>query len=183
MRRFHYHLRSRFGLASFARLWLLVEGESEFWIRIQSDSSTWISDGGLGLFDPTPAALTAERAPRVYAWTEVMEDLSGLEPGDDWCSADQLPDSIRGLLGEVGSYNTPKDRHGDYRGGTIGASPAYSFTAHVAEVEVDSPMAQKETFAPILYIIEYDTFDQAIALINFPDELPEGLAGLVRAVV
>ncbi len=42
-----------------------------------------------------------------------------------------------GLLGEVGSYNTPKDRHGDYRGGTIGASPAYSFTAHVAEVDVD----------------------------------------------
>lgn len=43
-----------------------------------------------------------------------------------------------GLLGEIGSYNTPKDRHGEYRGGTIGASPAYSFTAHVAEVEVDS---------------------------------------------
>ena len=42
-----------------------------------------------------------------------------------------------GLLGEVGSYNTPKDRHGDYRGGTIGASPAYSFTAHIAEVDVD----------------------------------------------
>lgn len=42
-----------------------------------------------------------------------------------------------GLLGAVGSYDTPKDRHGDYRGGTIGASPAYSFTAHVAEVEVD----------------------------------------------
>ena len=42
-----------------------------------------------------------------------------------------------GLLGAVGSYNTPKDRHGEYRGGTIGASPAYSFTAHVAEVEVD----------------------------------------------
>ncbi|MCH9683471.1 MAG: xanthine dehydrogenase family protein molybdopterin-binding subunit [Deltaproteobacteria bacterium] len=42
-----------------------------------------------------------------------------------------------GLLGEVGSYNTPKDRHGDYRGGTIGASPAYSFTSHIAEVEVD----------------------------------------------
>jgi 4-hydroxybenzoyl-CoA reductase subunit alpha len=27
--------------------------------------------------------------------------------------------------------------HGEYRGGTIGASPAYSFTAHVAEVQVD----------------------------------------------
>ena len=42
-----------------------------------------------------------------------------------------------GPLGSLGSYNTPKDVHGEYRGGTIGASPAYSFTAHVAEVTVD----------------------------------------------
>ncbi len=41
-----------------------------------------------------------------------------------------------GPLGAVGSYNTP-ERGGEYRGGTIGASPAYCFTAHVAEVEVD----------------------------------------------
>ncbi len=46
-------------------------------------------------------------------------------------------ESDHGLLAAAGSYNTPKDRHGDYRGGTIGASPAYSMTAHVAEVEVD----------------------------------------------
>ncbi|MDH3939703.1 MAG: DUF2813 domain-containing protein [Xanthomonadales bacterium] len=32
LRRFHYHLRSRFGVSSFARLWLLVEGESEYWL-------------------------------------------------------------------------------------------------------------------------------------------------------
>jgi CO/xanthine dehydrogenase Mo-binding subunit len=43
-----------------------------------------------------------------------------------------------GTLGAVGNYNTPKDVHGSYRGGTIGASPAYSFTAHVAEVSVDT---------------------------------------------
>lgn len=42
-----------------------------------------------------------------------------------------------GTLGSTGWYNTPKDVHGEYRGGTIGASPAYSFTAHVAEVGVD----------------------------------------------
>ena len=35
LRRFHYHVRSRFGVATFARLWLLVEGESEFWILPQ----------------------------------------------------------------------------------------------------------------------------------------------------
>lgn len=50
----------------------------------------------------------------------------------------QMAESDHGLLSAVGNYDTPKDRHGDYRGGTIGASPAYSFTAHVAEVEVDA---------------------------------------------
>jgi 4-hydroxybenzoyl-CoA reductase alpha subunit len=48
-----------------------------------------------------------------------------------------LAETKHGTLGTIGWYNTPKDVHGSYRGGTIGASPAYSFTAHVAEVEVD----------------------------------------------
>jgi 4-hydroxybenzoyl-CoA reductase subunit alpha len=47
-----------------------------------------------------------------------------------------LAEARHGTLGSVGWY-TPPDVHGEYRGGTIGASPAYSFTAHVAEVEVD----------------------------------------------
>ncbi|MHC4470003.1 MAG: xanthine dehydrogenase family protein molybdopterin-binding subunit [Planctomycetota bacterium] len=41
-----------------------------------------------------------------------------------------------GSLVTSGDYLT-KQRGGDYRGGTIGASPAYSFTVHVAEAEVD----------------------------------------------
>jgi 4-hydroxybenzoyl-CoA reductase subunit alpha len=47
-----------------------------------------------------------------------------------------LAEAKHGTLGATGWYDTPKDVHGEYRGGTIGASPAYSFTAHVAEVEV-----------------------------------------------
>jgi 4-hydroxybenzoyl-CoA reductase subunit alpha len=47
-----------------------------------------------------------------------------------------LAEAEHGTLGSVGGYRTQK-LGGDYRGGTIGASPAYSFTAHVAEVEVD----------------------------------------------
>jgi 4-hydroxybenzoyl-CoA reductase alpha subunit len=54
----------------------------------------------------------------------------------DVTSAIQLAEAKFGTLGSVGHYNTP-NLGGDYRGGTIGASPAYSFTAHVAEVEVD----------------------------------------------
>ena len=53
-------------------------------------------------------------------------------------AAFQLAEAEHGTLGAIGHYNTPKEGvHGEYRGGTIGASPAYSFTAHVAEVEVD----------------------------------------------
>jgi 4-hydroxybenzoyl-CoA reductase alpha subunit len=48
----------------------------------------------------------------------------------------QVAESRHGTLGSVGWYQSPK-LGGDYRGGTIGASPAYSFTAHVAEVECD----------------------------------------------
>lgn len=48
----------------------------------------------------------------------------------------QLAEARFDTLGATGSYNTPK-LGGDYRGGTIGASPAYSFTAHVVEVSVD----------------------------------------------
>ena len=48
----------------------------------------------------------------------------------------QLAEARFGTLGATGWYQSPK-LGGDYRGGTIGASPAYSFTAHVAEVECD----------------------------------------------
>ena len=54
----------------------------------------------------------------------------------DSTAAFQLAEAKFETLAATGSYNTP-ERGGDYRGGTIGASPAYSFTAHVAEVEVD----------------------------------------------
>src|SRR5260221_5678676 len=48
----------------------------------------------------------------------------------------QLTEAKFGTLGSTGSYRTRK-LGGSYRGGTIGASPAYSFTAHVVEEEVD----------------------------------------------
>ncbi len=47
-----------------------------------------------------------------------------------------IAESAVGTLGTAGGYRT-REVGGDYRGGTIGASPAYSTTAHVAEVEVD----------------------------------------------
>jgi 4-hydroxybenzoyl-CoA reductase subunit alpha len=50
----------------------------------------------------------------------------------------QLAEAKLGLLGSTGQYDTPKEGiHADYRGATIGASPAYSYTVHIAEVTVD----------------------------------------------
>ncbi|MFT7678167.1 MAG: 4-hydroxybenzoyl-CoA reductase subunit alpha [Planctomycetota bacterium] len=48
----------------------------------------------------------------------------------------QIAEARFDTLGSTGAYNTPK-LGGDYRGGSIGSSPAYSFTAHIVEVEVD----------------------------------------------
>jgi len=55
----------------------------------------------------------------------------------------ELAESKFGTIGATGYYNTP-ELGGDYRGGTIGASPAYSFTAHVAEVLVDPETGRVE---------------------------------------
>src|SRR3989440_496114 len=57
--------------------------------------------------------------------------------GATFAEACQRAEAAEGApLAPVGGYRTQK-LGGDYRGGTIGASPAYSFTAHVAEVSVD----------------------------------------------
>ena len=62
----------------------------------------------LALFDPTPAALTLEVSPRIHAWVESMEDLSGMEPAESgWSRPDALPDTFRGLLEEIGRTHVP----------------------------------------------------------------------------
>ncbi|MFN7134158.1 MAG: molybdopterin cofactor-binding domain-containing protein, partial [Myxococcales bacterium] len=64
-------------------------------------------------------------------------DVQDAEKALSITEAFHLAEAKFDTLGATGSYNTPK-LGGDYRGGTIGASPAYSFTAHVAEVAVDT---------------------------------------------
>jgi glutathione S-transferase len=83
----------------------------------------------LAMFDPTPMALTLEIAPRVYAWTSLMEDLSGLEPADDaWLSPDNPPDALQALLAEIGRVYTPV---------MLANAHALASGAAVVECEVD----------------------------------------------
>ena len=53
-----------------------------------------------------------------------------------WLKAVDLAESMHGTLGAVGSYKPPKIGN-RFRRESVGPSPAYSFTAQVAEVSVD----------------------------------------------
>lgn len=62
----------------------------------------------LAKFDPTPAKLTEMTAPRVYAWVDMMEDLSGLTVTEEgWYPRAEMPDSLREILKEVGRGYVP----------------------------------------------------------------------------
>jgi glutathione S-transferase len=59
-------------------------------------------------FDPTPRAVALTLAPRVFAWVDLVEDLSGLEPKDGaWISRHAVTPALRGLFGEVGRVYAP----------------------------------------------------------------------------
>lgn len=59
-------------------------------------------------FDPTPMEETFRHAPRVFAWVDLVEDLSGLEVNEDgWMKREAIPASIRDLLSEVGRVYVP----------------------------------------------------------------------------
>jgi len=59
-------------------------------------------------FDPTPRALALQLAPRVVAWVDVVEDLSGLDPREsDWIAREAIPSALRALFAEVGRVYVP----------------------------------------------------------------------------
>ena len=53
----------------------------------------------------------------------------------------KLAEAEHGTLGSTGSY-TPPERGGRYRGSALGPTPAYSYSACIAEVEVDLESAE-----------------------------------------
>ncbi len=62
----------------------------------------------LAKFDPTPSAICLEEAPRVHAWTDLVDDLSGNPAADDaWMDRDRAGEVLGGLLEEVGRVYVP----------------------------------------------------------------------------
>jgi len=62
----------------------------------------------LALFDPTAVRVTIEESPRVYAWVEWVEDLSGLDSSDeDWIGREAISETLKALLAELGRVYVP----------------------------------------------------------------------------
>jgi glutathione S-transferase len=58
--------------------------------------------------DPTCRDLTLDVAPRVFAWCDNVEDLSGLEPKEsDWIESDQIPGTLNEIFKEIGRTYAP----------------------------------------------------------------------------
>ena len=63
-------------------------------------------------------------------------DTQDPDRGMTFAEAVQLAEAAEGTIGTVGSYTPPRGA-GKYRGAGVGPSPAYSYSACVAEVDVD----------------------------------------------
>ena len=62
----------------------------------------------LAKFDPTPMSICLEEAPRVFAWTDVVDDLSGqVCHADLWMSLNEIKEVLGPLLAEIGRVHAP----------------------------------------------------------------------------
>lgn len=83
----------------------------------------------LAHFDPTPMTETLRRAPRIFAWVGIVDDLSGHAPDDhDWIRRDAVPQSLRKLLAEVGRVYAPA---------LLANADALARRAKMVETEID----------------------------------------------
>jgi hypothetical protein len=88
--------------------------------------------------DPTPRAIAHAISPRTVAWVGNTEDLSGLEVGDrDWNSPDTPPDTLRGILEEVGRVYVPA---------LLANARAVETGAKSWEAEIDGAPWSQQTF-------------------------------------
>jgi len=88
---------------------------------------------------PVLEAVAAERdipMERVVARNNRVYDRQDPDNGVEFAEAVKIAEAEYGMIGAVGSY-TPPDHKGHYKGAGVGPTPAYSYSACVAQVDVD----------------------------------------------
>jgi len=90
-------------------------------------------------FDPTSRAIAHDIAPRVVAWTGLMEDQCGLDPtADAWNTLEQAPQSLTALLNEVGRVYAPA---------LLANAKALDKGDETWQVDIDGSLWSQQTFA------------------------------------
>ncbi|MAT71099.1 MAG: aldehyde dehydrogenase family protein [Planctomycetaceae bacterium] len=101
------------------------------------------------------------------------------DPRDDGTLVGPLVDEAA-LAGMQDALAAAREQGGQVHGGerVTDGVPAGGFYVRPAVVEIaaDAPIVQQETFAPILYLLRYQDFDQALEIHN---GVPQGLASAV----
>ncbi len=88
--------------------------------------------------DPTPRAIAHSLSPRSVAYTGLMEDQTGLEPElGDWNTAESAPDTLKGILNEVGHVYAPA---------LLANSQAIQAGEKTWEAEIDGSRWTQQTF-------------------------------------
>ena len=88
----------------------------------------------------------------------------------------RLPDTLIGPLIDQAAFDGMKAVLGDGLERVEGASGSFYVRPAIVEVEAQDGSMLKETFAPILYVLRYRDFDQAVALNN---AVPQGLSSAI----
>jgi hypothetical protein len=90
-------------------------------------------------FDPTSRQIAHDLAPRVVAWTTLLEDLCGLELNEvSWCELGMSPETLKNLLEEVGKFYVPA---------LLANARALREKKNTWEVEINDGLWSQETFA------------------------------------
>ena len=90
-------------------------------------------------FDPSSRKIAHALAPRVVAWTGLMEDQCGLETaGNDWTSVEEIPASLTSLLNEVGRVYVPA---------LLANAAALNRGDKIWEADIDGSLWSQQTFA------------------------------------
>ena len=111
------------------------------------------------------------RLVRAYAQVRIgdpLEDATLMGPLVDHDAVEEMLDAIERAKNEGGEVV--------YGGRALVTLGPNFVEPAIIRMPTQSDIVKKETFAPILYLLEYDDFDQAIALHN---DVPQGLSSAV----
>jgi 4-hydroxybenzoyl-CoA reductase subunit alpha len=91
--------------------------------------------------------------------------------GMDWDEAARIAFSKSGPVVGKGYYQPPKQLGGDFKGGTVGTSPAYSFSTAVCEVRVD----METGFVTVERFIDFSDAGTVINPVTFHGQVEGGI--------